>query len=120
MSTDKNCLFCKIIRREIPADFVYEDDEIVAFRDINPQAPVHNLFVPRRHIESANALTEKDAALMGRLVLAARGHAAEQGFADSGFRLVMNTNAHGCQTVFHMHLHLLGGGQLAGGFGATR
>ncbi|MEL7374642.1 MAG: HIT domain-containing protein, partial [Pseudomonadota bacterium] len=71
-------------------------------------------------IASVNALNDEDAALMGRLVLAARGYAAEHGFAESGFRLVMNTNAHGCQTVFHMHLHLLGGGQLAGGFGATR
>ncbi|MEO1595282.1 MAG: histidine triad nucleotide-binding protein [Pseudomonadota bacterium] len=120
MSTQEDCLFCKIIAREIPADIVYEDDDILAFRDINPQAPVHVLFVPRRHIESANALADEDAALMGGLVLAARRYAEAQGFAASGYRLVMNTNAHGCQTVFHMHLHLLGGGQLAGGFGATR
>lgn len=120
MSTDPDCLFCKIIAGEIPSDTVYSDAHIVGFRDINPQAPVHVLFVPRKHIATINALGDKDAELVGRMVLAARRYAAEVGLAGDGFRLVMNCNTHGCQTVFHIHLHLLGGAQLAGGFGTPR
>ncbi len=102
-------LFAKIIRREIPADIVYEDDEVLAFRDINPQAPVHVLFVPKRPIATLNDVGEADAALLGKLVLAAARWAKQQGFAERGYRCVLNCNRDGGQTVFHLHLHLLAG-----------
>ena len=105
-------LFGKIIRREIPADIVYEDDDVLAFRDINPQAPVHVLFIPKRAIATLNDATGRDAELLGKLVLAASAWAKKQGLADDGYRLVMNCNAHGGQTVFHIHVHLLGGRQM--------
>jgi histidine triad (HIT) family protein len=105
-------IFSKIIRREIPADIVYEDEEIVAFRDINAQAPTHVLFIPRRPISTLNDLEATDANLVGKLVLAATRHARDQGFAEDGYRLVINCNAHGGQTVFHLHLHLLAGRQM--------
>ena len=105
-------LFDKIIRREIPADIVYEDDDVLAFRDINPQAPVHVLFIPKRAIATLNDVNTSDAELIGRLVLAATAWAKNQGFADDGYRLVMNCNTHGGQTVFHIHLHLLAGRQM--------
>lgn len=117
MSEAPDCLFCKIVAGEIPADVIYSDDEIIGFRDIHPQAPVHVLFVPRRHIATANALADDDAALVGGLVLAARRYAAEQGFAEAGYRLIMNCNADGGQTVFHLHLHLLAGQAMPAGFG---
>jgi histidine triad (HIT) family protein len=102
-------LFAKIIRREIPADIVYEDDDVLGFRDVNPQAPAHVLFIPKRPIATLNDLTEADAALAGKLVLAAVGYAKEQGFADDGYRCVINCNRDGGQSVYHLHLHLLGG-----------
>jgi histidine triad (HIT) family protein len=102
-------LFSRIIRREIPAQIVHEDEHVIGFRDINPQAPTHVLFVPRRAIATVNDLVEADAELVGRLVLAAAAHAKSQQLADDGYRLVMNCNRHGGQTVFHLHLHLLGG-----------
>lgn len=102
-------LFDKIIRREIPADIVYEDDEVLAFRDINPQAPVHVLFVPKTPIATLNDLTVADAPAVGRLVLAATAYAKAQGLAEDGYRCVINCNRDGGQTVFHLHLHLLGG-----------
>jgi len=102
-------LFAKIIRREIPAEIVHEDDAVLAFRDINPQAPVHVLFIPKQPIETLNALGDDDAPLIGKLVLAATRWAKAQGFADDGYRLVMNCNRDGGQTVFHIHLHLLAG-----------
>jgi len=102
-------LFAKIIRREIPADIVYEDDDLLAFRDINPQAPVHVLFIPKRPFATLNDLGDDDAALVGKLVLAASRWAKAQGFADDGYRVVMNCNRDGGQTVFHIHLHLLAG-----------
>jgi histidine triad (HIT) family protein len=105
-------LFGKIIRREIPADIVYEDDDVLAFRDINPQAPVHVLFIPKRAIATLNDATDRDAELIGKLVLAATAWAKKQGFADDGYRLVMNCNTHGGQTVFHIHVHLLAGRQM--------
>ncbi|MEO8801821.1 MAG: histidine triad nucleotide-binding protein [Rudaea sp.] len=105
-------LFSKIIRREIPADIVYEDDEVLAFRDINPQAPVHVLFIPKKPIATTNDAEEADAALIGKLVLRAASWAKQQGFAQAGYRCVINCNEHGGQTVFHLHLHLLGGRQL--------
>lgn len=105
-------LFGKIIRREIPADIVYEDDDVLAFRDINPQAPVHVLFIPKRAIATLNDATERDGELIGKLVLAASAWAKKQGLADDGYRLVMNCNTHGGQTVFHIHVHLLAGRQM--------
>lgn len=105
-------LFGKIIRREIPADVVFEDDEVLAFRDINPQAPVHVLFIPKKPFATLNDLGAGDAMLIGRLVLAATAWAKDNGFAESGYRLVMNCNEHGGQTVYHIHLHLLAGRQM--------
>lgn len=102
-------LFAKIIAREIPADIVYEDEHVLAFRDINPQAPVHVLFIPKRPVATLNELQPGDEVLVGRLALAAAAYAKREGFADSGYRVVMNCNADGGQTVFHIHLHLLAG-----------
>src|SRR5688500_10230977 len=102
-------LFSKIIRREIPADIVFEDEHVLAFRDINPQAPVHVLFIPKREIAMLNDLQPGDEALVGRLVLAASAWAKAQGFADDGYRVVMNCGRDGGQSVFHIHLHLLAG-----------
>ena len=104
-----DCLFCRVIRREIPASIVYEDDRLVAFNDINPQAPLHALVVPKRHIDSLNALTAQDDGLVGEMIRRAAAIAREKGFADRGYRTVFNTNADAGQTVFHIHLHLLAG-----------
>ena len=112
VSTD--CLFCKIINRELPSEIVYEDDELLAFNDISPQAPTHMLVIPKLHVATVNDLTEDHLDLPGKLVLRARALAEENGFADSGYRLVMNCNGEGGQTVYHLHLHLLGGRQLRG------
>ena len=106
-------LFAKIIAHEIPAQIVYEDDDVVAFRDINPQAPVHVLFVPRRPIATLDAATPEDAELIGRVVLAAAAYARREGYAERGYRTVFNCNREGGQTVFHLHLHLLAGRQMA-------
>jgi histidine triad (HIT) family protein len=105
-------LFGKIIRREIPADIVYEDDDVLAFRDINPQAPVHVLFIPKKPVATLNDAEEKDAELIGKVALAATRWAKSQGFADDGYRCVINCNRDGGQTVFHLHLHLLAGRQM--------
>jgi len=105
-----DCLFCRIVRNEIPAKLVAEDDHCVAFRDINPQAPVHVLVIPREHVPSLNQAT--DAAMLGRLSLMAAEIARREGVAESGYRTVVNTNAAAGQTVFHVHLHLLGGRSL--------
>lgn len=105
-------LFGKIIRREIPADIVYEDDEVLAFRDVNPQAPVHVLFIPKQAIATLNDARDADATLIGKLVLAAMHWAKQQRFADDGYRCVINCNRGGGQTVFHLHLHLLAGRQM--------
>ncbi|RDI99635.1 histidine triad nucleotide-binding protein [Dyella solisilvae] len=102
-------IFGKIIRREIPADIVYEDDDVLAFRDLNPQAPVHVLFVPKKAIATLDAAATGDAELLGKLLLAAAAYAREQGLAEQGYRTVINCNEHGGQTVFHLHVHLLGG-----------
>jgi histidine triad (HIT) family protein len=106
-------LFTRIIQREIPAHIVYEDEHVVGFKDINPQAPVHVLFVPRREIATLNDLDAADAELAGRLVLAAAAYAKQEGFAENGYRTVFNCNRDGGQTVFHIHLHLLAGRPLA-------
>lgn len=105
--SEENCLFCRIVRGEIPAATVAETDECIAFRDINPQAPVHVLVIPREHIATLNDAT--DSATIGRLALLASEIARSEGVAESGYRTVINTNAAAGQTVFHVHLHLLGG-----------
>lgn len=105
-----DCLFCRIVRKEIPAKLVAEDEHCVAFRDINPQAPVHVLVIPRAHVPSLNQAT--DAEMIGRLSLMAADIARREGVAESGYRTVINTNAGAGQTVFHVHLHLLGGRSL--------
>ena len=104
-----DCLFCKIIKREIPGSIVYEDESVLAFNDINPQAPTHVLVVPKRHIESLNELRDEDDQLIGELVRRAAAIAKDRGISAGGFRTVFNTNRNAGQTVFHVHLHLLGG-----------
>jgi histidine triad (HIT) family protein len=104
------CLFCRIVGREIPATLIAETEDCVAFRDINPQAPVHVLVIPRQHVASLNDAS--DARLVGRLSTFAAEIARKEGIADSGYRTVINTNADAGQTVFHLHLHLLGGRRL--------
>jgi histidine triad (HIT) family protein len=104
-----DCLFCKIIDGQIPGSLVFQDDQLVAFKDINPQAPLHVLIVPRRHIASLNDLTPADDALVGSLFRAAAALAKQHGYADRGYRTVFNTNREAGQTVFHIHLHLLAG-----------
>ena len=104
-----NCLFCKIIAGDIPSSKVYEDDVCIAFNDISPQAPTHVLIVPREHLDSLDTAEEKHKETLGHLLLTAAEFARQQGFADNGYRTVINTNTDGGQTVFHLHVHLLGG-----------
>lgn len=104
-----DCLFCKILAGDIPADVIYESDTAIAFRDINPQAPTHVLIIPRKHVPTINDISEDDQAIVGSLYSAARTIAAEEGFSAEGYRAVMNCNEAAGQTVFHIHLHLLGG-----------
>lgn len=106
------CLFCMIVAGEIPATLVHADDQVVAFRDINPQAPVHVLVVPRVHYANAREVAAADPALVGGMVSAAHTIAAAEGHEESGYRLIFNTGADAGQTVFHAHLHLLAGTQL--------
>ena len=108
-TSDPDCIFCKISAGEINSDIVHETDRIVAFRDVNPQAPTHILIIPRQHIATINDLTASDAELVGQLYLAAKKIAADEGLANPGYRVVMNCNAGAGQSVFHVHLHLLGG-----------
>jgi histidine triad (HIT) family protein len=107
-----DCLFCKIIKREVHGSIVYEDDQVLAFNDINPQAPTHVLIVPKRHIASLNDLKPGDDSIVGELVRRAAAIAADRGISAGGFRTVFNTNRDAGQTVFHIHLHLLGGREL--------
>jgi len=107
VATDEACLFCRIVRGEVAATVVYEDDDVVAFRDIDPQAPYHVVFVPRDHVPTLNDV--RDPILVGRLATAAAAVAAREGYDGRGYRTVINTNADGGQTVFHIHLHLLAG-----------
>ena len=108
-----DCLFCKIIEGTIPGAIVYQDDRVVAFKDINPQAPMHVLILPRRHIATLNDLTPEDDGLVGELVRRAAAIAADNGHAERGYRTVFNCNADAGQTVFHIHLHVLGGRRLS-------
>lgn len=102
-------LFEKIIAGELPADFVYRDDRVVAFRDIHPQAPVHVLIIPVKPIPTANDIEDRDAELIGHMFCVARDLARQEGLAEDGYRLIINCNSHGGQEVYHLHLHLVGG-----------
>ena len=104
-----DCLFCKVVAGQVPATLVFQDDHVVAFKDITPRAPTHVLIVPRRHIATLNELSPDDDALVGEMVRAAAAIAKEQGLSERGYRTVFNCNAEAGQTVFHIHLHLLGG-----------
>ncbi len=104
-----DCLFCKLIAGEIPADIVYQDDDVFAFRDIAPQAPTHILVIPKQHIETINDVDESHQAILGKMLVTTKRLAKEEGLADNGYRLVMNCNQDGGQTVYHIHLHILGG-----------
>ena len=106
---DEDCIFCKIAGKEIETDIVYEDGEIMAFKDINPQAPVHFLFIPKEHITSMNSVSEKDASLLARMLLKIRETAEKYDISDGGYRTVINCNKNAGQEVFHLHVHLLGG-----------
>jgi histidine triad (HIT) family protein len=105
----QDCIFCKIVRGEIPAKKVFETDEVLAFDDINPVAPVHVVVVPKRHIATLNDAGDGDAQILGRLLLAAKGVAAAKGLSQNGYRLVVNTMAGAGQLVFHVHIHVFGG-----------
>ncbi len=105
-------IFSKIIRKEIPADIVYEDDRVTAFRDINPQAPTHILIIPNKLIATANDVQPEDEQTLGHLFIVAAKLAHDEGVADDGYRLIVNCNKHGGQEVFHLHMHLLGGRKL--------
>ncbi len=111
MTTD-DCLFCKMVSGAIQPKTVYEDDDILAFHDINPRAPVHVLVIPKKHFSTVNDFQSSDAALVGKVVLGGQQVAAKLGLADSGYRLVLNTNSDGGQLVRHVHLHVLGGRQM--------
>ncbi len=104
-----DCLFCRIARGELAADIVLETDDVVVFRDINPQAPTHLLVIPRKHIPSLEEAGDEDGALLGKVYLAARDAARKEGIAHDGYRTVLNTGRNGGQVVFHLHVHLLGG-----------
>lgn len=104
-----DCLFCKIATKQIPATIVLEDEKVVAFRDLHPQAPVHILVIPKQHLTTVNDVQAEHAALIGHMIVSAQKLAEAEGIADNGYRLVMNCNGDGGQTVYHIHLHLLGG-----------
>jgi histidine triad (HIT) family protein len=104
-----DCLFCKIRDGEIPCDMVFENDDVLAFQDVNPQAPVHIVIIPRKHIATVNEVAESDEVTMGKLFSVAKIIAAQQGVSDDGYRLVVNCNEKAGQTVFHIHMHLLAG-----------
>ncbi len=107
-----DCLFCKIINGSIPSKIIFEDDQVVAFDDIRPQAPFHKLIIPKQHIASLNDLDDESSPLIARMILTAKQLAKDLGFADQGYRLVFNCNTHGGQEVYHIHLHLFGGRQM--------
>src|SRR3990167_1477705 len=108
-----DCLFCKIANKEMATDLIYEDDVLVAFHDISPKAPTHILIIPKKHIATPNDIEEEDCQLIGKLMLTARKLAADLGFCEKGYRLVMNCNTQGGQAVYHIHLHLLAGRQMS-------
>ncbi|MFC1939164.1 histidine triad nucleotide-binding protein [Chloroflexota bacterium] len=112
-----DCIFCKIVAGEIPADTLYQDEEVIAFRDINPQSPTHLLIIPKKHIPSLNHLSGAESSLVGGMVNTANQLAKREGITESGYRLVINCGKQGGQLVPHLHLHLLGGRQLSDGLG---
>ena len=112
MSAD-TCIFCKIIAKEIPATIIYENEYVVAFEDLNPQAPCHVLVIPKKHITSANDFEPEDTECLGHMMLAGQKVAALNGLSESGYRFVMNTGEDGGQSVYHIHLHVLGGRALS-------
>ena len=114
-AVDADCLFCKIVAGDLPSEQLYEDDEILVFKDISPQAPFHGVIIPKAHISTLNDLRDDQAELMGRFFVVARNLAAEHELP--GYRVVINTNAEGGQVVFHVHMHLLGGRQMCGTLG---
>ena len=107
--TSRGCLFCRIVRRETEARILYEDDRVLAFEDINPQAPVHVLIIPKEHIESLNGAPEGSGSLLGEILFRARAVAGEKGIAETGYRVVLNTGPQSGQQVYHLHFHVLGG-----------
>ena len=111
--SESNCLFCRIVAGQIPSTKVYEDEHSFAFRDINPQAPVHVLLIPKKHIASLNEAGSEDHPALGHLMLVAGKIASQEGIADGGYRVVANTGADAGQTVFHIHLHVMGGRPMA-------
>ncbi|MFA6612047.1 MAG: histidine triad nucleotide-binding protein [Dehalococcoidales bacterium] len=113
----EDCVFCKIVRGEIPCDMVYEDERFLVFNDIQPQAPVHMLLIPKKHVKSISAMTDEDIALVGQMVNIATRIAAAAGISAKGFRLVTNSGKEGGQVVPHLHWHILGGRQLSGQLG---
>ena len=108
----EDCIFCKIVKGQIPSDKVYEDDNVLAFKDINPEAPVHIVIIPKKHIVSLNDADKEDLEILSHILLIVKNIAAENGIAESGYRLVTNCGADGGQTVPHLHFHLLGGRNL--------
>lgn len=106
---EKDCLFCKIINGEVPTDFLYKDENMVVFRDINPQAPVHLLIVPNKHIRSVNDLTDADKPILSEMMLVAKAMAEKEGVSSSGYRVFINVEKGGGQIIFHLHMHLVGG-----------
>lgn len=106
---EKNCMFCQIIRGEKPADFVYQDESLVVFKDIRPHAPVHLLFVPKKHIRSVNDLIEEDTPIVSKMIFKAKEIARDQEVSESGYKLLFNIERGGGQVIFHLHMHLLGG-----------
>ncbi len=112
-----DCIFCKIVAGEIPSDILYEDDQVVAIRDINPQAPVHVLVIPREHIAFLSDVSEEQSGLLGRMAAVANRLAKSEGIAETGYRIVVNCGEQGGQLVAHLHMHLVGGRQLSGQLG---
>lgn len=108
----ENCIFCKIIKKEIPADIIFETPEVLAFKDLNPQAPIHFLVIPKKHISTINDLTPEDADIIGKMLLETANYAKRENFAESGYRTVFNCNKDACQSVFHIHLHVMAGRQM--------
>lgn len=108
-----DCIFCKIVAGEIPAKVVFEDDQVLAFEDLNPQAPTHVLVIPKQHIATLNDLTAENASVIGHMARVAAQIARDRGFAENGYRTVMNCNHDGGQTVYHVHMHVLGGRALS-------
>ncbi|MCK5450672.1 MAG: histidine triad nucleotide-binding protein [Candidatus Omnitrophica bacterium] len=104
-----NCIFCKIVNKDIETEFVYEDDDIVVFKDINSQAPIHLLFIPKKHIETLNDISDEDSVLLSKMLMKIRDVAKSRGIAEDGYRVVVNCNRNAGQEVFHLHAHLLGG-----------